>query len=70
MRNSFLSCYFAPDIMKFMNTKWGLINAAADFADHNIPNRNTSTYNDRQFDKVVNGHPILDKVTELLKINA
>lgn len=66
MKDSFLSCYFAPDIMRFMNTKWGLINAAADFADHSVPQRKTQTYAERNMDKVINGHPVLDQVVELV----
>lgn len=60
MRDGFISCYFAPDIAKFMNTKWGVINAAADFADHMIPNRKTEKYQENNFDRILNGHIIVD----------
>ena len=71
MRDGFISCYFAPDIAKFMNTKWGVINAAADFADHMIPNRKTEKYQENNFDRILNGHIIVDTtMLQLMKKSA
>lgn len=66
-RNEFMVCYFMPDIEKFRGTEWGLINSAADFCAHVQPQRNTKTYQERNFERIVVGHPILDKVVELMQ---
>ena len=69
-RNEFMTCYFMPDIAKFMNTEWGIINSASDFSAHVQPKRNTSTYQERNFERVIVGHPILDKVVEMMSVKA
>lgn len=69
-RNEFMTCYFMPDIAKFMNTEWGVINAASDFSAHVQPKRNTSTYQERNFERVIVGHPILDRVVEMMSVKA
>lgn len=61
-KQEFMVAYFMPDITKFRGTAAGLVNAAADFVDHAAPQRNTSTYAERNFEKVVFGHPIFDKI--------
>jgi phage/plasmid-like protein (TIGR03299 family) len=68
-RNDFMVCYFMPDIRKFNGTQWGLINAAADYADHTQPQRMTATYAENNFERVVVGHPILDYVVNRLSAN-
>ena len=69
-RNDFMVCYWMPDIRKFHGTEWAILNAAADFADHTAPQRNTSTYQERNFERVIVGHPILDKVVEMMSVKA
>lgn len=69
-RDAFYVCYFAPDIMKFMNTKWGLINAAADFATHTSPTRATQAYASNNWGRVIDGHPILNAVYDKLAVGA
>ena len=61
-REKFLTCYVAPDIAQFMGTAWGVINAASDFATHVTPNRMTKKYAENNWNRVLNGHPIIDKV--------
>lgn len=65
-RDDFMACYLAPDIQKFIGTKWGLINAASDFAGHRTPARMTQTYAENNFSKIIDGHPILDKVCAMV----
>lgn len=67
-RNEFMTCYYMPDIRQFNKTAWGAVNAAADMAAHVQPQRNTQTYQERNFERVVVGHPILDKVMEMLSV--
>lgn len=52
--------YYMPDIEKFRNTAWGILNAASDWMSHSSPQRNTSTYQERNFERIIYGHPILD----------
>jgi phage/plasmid-like protein (TIGR03299 family) len=61
-KTEFMVAYYMPDIKQFLGTGWGLVNAAADWASHASPQRYTSTYAERNFEKVVFGHPIFDKI--------
>lgn len=65
-KDEFIACYFAPDIMKFMGTQWGLINAAADYVGHTAPNRMTENYQENNWGRIIEGHHILDSVVSLL----
>lgn len=64
-KEQFIICTLAPDLMNFMHTKWHMIQAAADFASHSTPNRMTSSFNKNRWGKILNGHPFLDKVTQM-----
>ena len=59
-------CYEAPDLANFKGTGYGFINAVSDWAGHATPLRETSGYYGNLFDKVTNGHPVLDKAYELV----
>lgn len=63
-----IKCYNASDITQFKNTGWGVINAVTDFVAHTQPKRLTSNYQESIFQRVVNGDPLVDKVTELLLV--
>lgn len=63
-KQEFMIAYYMPDIEKFRNTAWGLINAASDWCSHSSPQRNTPTYSERNFERVVFGHPIFDAIVE------
>lgn len=65
-RDNFMACYLAPDIQKFIGTKWGLINAASDFAGHSTPARKTQTYAERNFANIIDGHKILDMTYDMV----
>ncbi len=56
----------APDLKKFKGTAWGMLNAVSDLVGHSEPRRKTATFFENRFDKVITGHPIFDKATELL----
>lgn len=62
MQTRFMTCMFAPDIMKFKGTAWQVVQAASDFATHIAPKRMTSTYQENNFNRVLDGHIIIDKV--------
>jgi phage/plasmid-like protein (TIGR03299 family) len=58
----------APDLKKYAQTQWALINSVSDFASHTIPLRRTEKYKENNMVRVLEGHPILDRATKLLKI--
>lgn len=62
VKDNFMVCMFAPDILKFKGTAWGVVNAASDFATHVAPKRATSTYQENNFNRVLDGHIVIDSV--------
>lgn len=65
-KEQFIVCMFSPDILKYKGTAYQLVQAASDYATHTAPKRNTTTYQERNFRKVLDGHPIID--TTFLKM--
>jgi len=61
-RDGFIQAYLSPDIAKFKDTAWGVINAASDVAGHSVPIRNTKTFEENRWNKIMDGHPLLDAV--------
>lgn len=59
-------CYNADDIGNFRGTGFGVLNAVSDMVSHPIPLRTTDSFYGNLFDKVTNGHPLLDKAQELV----
>lgn len=57
-----------PDIKQHKDNGWGVINAVSDIVSHAEPQRKTSNYLETTFNKVVNGHSLLDKAYQLLKV--
>lgn len=64
-REAIYYCYNMADIAKYLGTQYGFINAVADFADHATPNRLTKNYAENNFDRIIDGHAILDKCYDL-----
>ena len=56
----------ADDLWNFRGTKWQVINAAADMADHAQPLRMTKTSKEIRLKDVFAGHPLLYKAYELV----
>jgi len=65
-KEAFYVCYAAPDIAKFQGTAWGVINAASDLVCHSLPHKNTQSYEDYNFESIMSGHPVFDKVVSYL----
>lgn len=63
-KQEFMVCYYMPDIEQFRNTVWGMVNAVSDFAAHTSPMRATETFKERNFERIINGHPLLDAIVE------
>lgn len=67
-KDGIMICMLRPDIAKFLNTKWGFINAVSDYVGHSIPARVTTNYQENNWGKIMNGHPILDKAMSLMMV--
>lgn len=76
LRNAFYQreqlkrCYNADDIANFRGTAFGVVNAVSDMVSHTEPLRMTDSYFGNLFDKVTNGHPLLDKVYAMVNAEA
>lgn len=62
VKDEFMVCYLSPDIMKFLGTGWGVVNAMADMVGHCEPRRNTDTYRENNWGRIMEGHAMLDKL--------
>lgn len=73
LKDGFMYCYMAPDILKFKNTAWGVLNAASDFATHVAPKRVTKNSDENRWANTMNGNIIIDttflKLAQLAKIS-
>lgn len=67
-KDGIMICMLRPDIAKFLNTKWGFINAVSDYVGHAIPTRLTTNYQENNWGKIMNGHPLLDKAMSLVAV--
>lgn len=65
-----VNCMMAPDLAQFVGTKWGFLNAVADYVDHSDPARRTKNWEENRFANVIAGHQILDKAYELVGVAA
>ena len=63
-RESFMICYFAPDIEKFRGTGWGVVNAMSDMIGHAAPGRRSANYEENRWGKIMGGHAMMDKLVE------
>lgn len=52
--------YEMSDVSQFKGTKWGVINAVTDFADHAVPTRLTKNFQENNWGRIINGHPLVD----------
>jgi phage/plasmid-like protein (TIGR03299 family) len=67
MRNNLIITYNREDIREFRNTAWGVINAVSDMVTHSEPLRQTDTYKENLWGKVMEGHGVLDQAYEILQ---
>jgi len=65
-----VNCMMAPDLAQFVGTKWGFLNAVADYVDHSDPARHTKNWEENRFANVVAGHQLLDRAYDLVGANA
>ena len=60
LKDGFIKCYDESDIRKFKGTVYGAINAMADLVDHKAPARVTANYYENNWNRLINGHSMLD----------
>jgi phage/plasmid-like protein (TIGR03299 family) len=65
-KDSFYVAYFMPDILKFGESAWRAVNAMSDFVTHSTPKRNTASFNENRWGKIMDGHAIMDQFVELV----
>lgn len=58
---------YRPDLLRFMNTKWGFVNAVADYVGHGEPARKTKGFAENRWSSIISGYTILDKAVALTK---
>ena len=66
-KQAFYVCYAAPDIAKFQGTAWGAINAMSDLVGHSLPHRQTKTYDEMNWGRIMDGHTLFDQMVEAVK---
>ena len=69
-KEGIIECTFAPDLVEFLDTKWGFLNAVADYVAHSDPMRETKNWQENRFAAIVAGHPLLDKAFEVVGVAA
>lgn len=65
-KTQFWKAYDMPDIKKFDESAWKAVNAMSDVVTHSVPNRNTSTYNENRWSKIMDGHVMFDQFVNLV----
>lgn len=65
-KDEIMVCYFAPDIAKYLGTKYGVMNAISDWCGHATPARVTKDYASNNWGRIIDGHPVFDRAYELL----
>ena len=68
VKDGIQACMLAPDLIKFLNTKWGFINAVSDWVGHASPARATESYAENNWGRIMNGHPIMDRAMALIGV--
>lgn len=66
MKDGFYYCYMMPDLANFNNTAWGVYNAMVDLVNHCEPKRKSESYRENNWNRIMNGHIVVDKTVEML----
>lgn len=69
VKDGIVACMYAPDLVQFLNTKWGFINAVSDYVGHAAPARLTENYAENNWGRIMNGHAIFDRAVALMGVN-
>lgn len=66
VKDSFYVAYFMPDILKFGESAWRAVNAMSDMVTHSTPKRNTKSFNENRWGKIMDGHAMMDQFVQLV----
>ena len=66
VKEQIITCMFAPDLVQYMETKWGFLNAVADYVDHSSPMRNTKHFEENRWYSIIAGQTLLDKAMAIV----
>ena len=66
IRGNFMACLHAPDLDNFRGTAWAAVNAMSDYITHSSPIRNAKDFDAHRCAKIFDGHPDIDRFTELM----
>ncbi len=66
MKSEYMTCYFMPDIQKFMGTAWGAVSAMSDMVGHTAPLRETANYRENNWGRILDGHVLVDEMVNML----
>lgn len=61
VRDQIMVCMFSPDLVNFLNTRWGFINAVSDYVGHGEPGRHTANYDENRWANLIAGRTLIDK---------
>ena len=67
IKDSYVQCYNEDDIKKFKGTVYGAVNAMADLVSHKEPARVTKNGNENNWNRLINGHSMLDEFYRLAR---
>ena len=65
-KNQFWTAYNMPDIQKFEDSAWMAVNAMSDVITHSAPRRNTASYNENRWGKIMDGHIVFDQFVSMV----
>ena len=66
VKDNFYVAYFMPDILKFGESAWRAVNAMSDMVTHSTPKRNTASYEENRWGKIMDGHAMMDQFVTLV----
>jgi len=53
-------------IVQNKDAGWGVVNAMSDMISHSAPRRQTGSYRENNWNRIMDGHKMLDRMTELV----
>ena len=66
MKDDFYVAYFMPDILKFGESAYRAVNAMSDVVTHATPKRNTKSYAENRWGRIMDGDAIFDQFVNLV----
>ena len=66
VQNEIVACMMRPDVVQFLYTRYGFINAVSDFVGHSDPQRKVEGFEERRWRRIMNGHDLLDRAMAIV----